>query len=195
MKVSKKLSSAAFKCRGLFWGVFAVGALLFPGHFSAARFIAGLVILLAGQALRFYAAGFIPKYRTETIGAPVLVTWGPFRWVRNPLYAGNFIMGIGWALMMSWTWVAVFAAAFWVLYCLIIIPAEEDFLLGKFGAEYEAFRKKVPPLFPFPRGGAVDRSPDERPFDMKTARAEEIYSIRMNILITAVIAARLYFTL
>ena len=191
--ISKKVSSVAFKCRGLFWGVFAAGILVFPGEFDAVRFICGLFALVAGQALRFWAAGCIPKYRTEVIGAPVLVTWGPYRWVRNPLYAGNAVMGFGWALMVGWWWVAAFLAAFFLLYCLIIIPAEEEFLESKFGESYRSYKEKVPSLFPFPRNGFPSDRDEKREFDAKAARSEEIYSIRMNILVTAVIVARLCF--
>lgn len=192
MKVSKKVSSTAFKCRGLFWGVFAAGILIFPGDFEIVRFIIGLALVLGGQALRFWAAGYIPKYRTEVIGAPVLVTWGPYKWVRNPLYAGNAIMGLGWSLMVGWGWVIAFVIAFMLLYSMIIIPAEEEFLADKFGAEYAEFKKRVPQLIPYPRGGFPDKSPNEKPFDSKRAREEEIYSIRVNIIVTAVIFARLF---
>ena len=195
MKLNKKISSAAFKCRGLFWGIFAAGILIFPADFDIWRFVFGMIILILGQLLRFWAAGFIPKYRTEVIGAPVLVTWGPYKWVRNPLYAGNFIMGLGWAVMVGWLWVFAFSAAFLFLYWLIIIPAEEEFLESKFKDSYRSFKNKVPSLFPFPRNGFPDVSPDEKPFIMKTAWSEEIYSIRVNLVVTAVIIIRLYFTL
>ena len=192
MKVSKKVSSTALKCRGLFWGVFAAGILICPGDFEIVRFTIGLALVLGGQLLRFWAAGYIPKYRTEVIGAPVLVTWGPYKWVRNPLYAGNAIMGLGWSLMVGWGWVIAFVIAFMLLYSMIIIPAEEEFLADKFGAEYAEFKKRVPQLIPFPRGGFPDKSPNEKPFDSKRAREEEIYSIRVNIIVTAVIFARLF---
>lgn len=192
MRVSKKVSSTAFKCRGLFWGVFAAGILIFPGEFEIVRFTIGLALVLGGQLLRFWAAGYIPKYRTEVIGAPVLVTWGPYKWVRNPLYAGNAIMGLGWSLMVGWGWVIAFVIAFMLLYSMIIIPAEEEFLADKFGAEYAEFKQRVPQLIPYPRGGFPDKSPNEKPFDAKRAREEEIYSIRVNIIVTAVIFARLF---
>lgn len=191
MKVSKKVSSTAFKCRGLFWGVFAAGVLIFPGEFEIVRFTIGLALVLGGQLLRFWAAGYIPKYRTEVIGAPVLVTWGPYRWVRNPLYAGNAIMGLGWSLMVGWRWVPAFVIAFFLLYSLIVIPAEEEFLAEKFGAQYDDYRKTVPALIPWPRNGFPERSQSERPFDAKRAREEEIYSIRVNVVVTAAIIARL----
>lgn len=193
MKVDKKISSLAFKGRGLFWGIFAAGILIFPGEFDAGRFAAGLLLVLAGQLLRFWAAGFIPKYRTEVIGAPVLITWGPYSWVRNPLYAGNALMGLGWSLMVSWGWVGAFVIAFLLLYSFIVIPAEEDFLAEKFGPEYACYKETVPALFPWPRRGDPPASPNARPFDAKRAREEEIYSIRVNIVVTILIVVRLFF--
>lgn len=192
MKINKKVSSLAFKGRGLFWGFFAAGILIFPGQFSAVRFVAGTVLVLAGQLLRFWAAGFIPKYRTETIGAPVLITWGPYAYVRNPLYAGNALMGLGWSMMVSWGWVGAFVAAFMILYSFIVIPAEEEFLQEKFGEDYSRYKDKVPALIPSIRREEPEASEYQRPFDMQQARAEEVYSIRINILVTLVIMVRLF---
>lgn len=194
MKINKTVGSVAFKCRGLFWGLFAAGILIFPGRFDMWRFAAGVLLLIGGQYIRWRAAGYIPKYRTEVIGAPILVTWGPYSWVRNPLYMGNFIMGMGWAVMCGWGWTLAFTAAFCLLYCLLVIPSEEQFLSDKFGEQYETYRAKVPALFPYPRGGFPEKSPDERPFDPKAAWSMEIHSMRMNLLITVIIAARLWLT-
>lgn len=193
MIVSKRVAQIAFKCRGLFWAVFAVGVLIFPGSFSLPRFLSGLLIMLSGQAVRLWAAGYIPKYRTEVIGAPVLVTWGPYKWIRNPLYAGNAVMGLGWALMVGWHWVTAFIAAFLLLYSMIIIPAEEEFLGEKFGDAYIDYKKMVPALIPYPRNGFPDLISGAPVFDRKRAWAEEIYSIRMNLVVTAAIMLRLYF--
>lgn len=194
MKVDKKIRDVAFKCRGLFWGILAVLAITFPGAYSLPRIIAGVALVLAGQALRYRAAGYIPKYRTEVIGAPILVTWGPYSYIRNPLYAGNAVMGIGWALMLSWFWVPVFAVLFYVLYCAVIIPAEEEFLADKFGDEYENYRAAVPALIPFGIKKYSAGSPDERPFNPKVAWEMEVHSIRMNAIITAAVLLRICFS-
>ena len=190
ISMNNKISSLAFKCRGLFWGVFALGFLVFTGTFSLTRYCLGLLFVFAGQAVRLWAAGYIPEYRTEVIGAPKLVTSGPYAYVRNPLYAGNFIMGIGWAVMAGWGWVVAFCAAFFLLYCLIIIPAEEEFLGGKFGEQYAAYKKSVNALFPkfcIPAAAAEDV------FKFSTAFALEKYSVRMHVLITVLLTLRLIF--
>ncbi len=166
--------------------------MIFPGHFNIIRFICGIILVLLGQLLRFWAAGFIPKYRTETIGAPILITWGPYAYVRNPLYAGNALMGLGWSLMVSWGWVGAFAAAFFLLYSLIVIPAEESFLGEKFGSSYIEYKSKVPALFPLLGAPLRAASQNERPFDAAQAWAEEIYSIRVNIVVTVIIFIRLF---
>ncbi|MDD4159886.1 MAG: isoprenylcysteine carboxylmethyltransferase family protein [Synergistaceae bacterium] len=192
MPVNKKISSIAFKCRGLFWALFAASALVFPSFFGWERFTVGLVIVISGQLIRFWAAGYIPKYRTEKIGAPILVTWGPYKWIRNPLYAGNFVMGLGWSLMLGWIWVTAFTLAFLLLYCCIVMPAEEEFLASKFGPQYLSYRDKVPSLFPYPRNGFPDEQSACQQFDRTRAWAEEIYSIRINLLITVMVSAKLY---
>lgn len=192
MIINKAIGQFAFKCRGLFWGIFAAGVLIFPGSFAWGRFLFGLLILIAGQSLRLWAAGYIPKYRTEVIGAPVLVTWGPYKWVRNPLYAGNAVMGLGWALMVGWYWVAAFTVAFILLYSMIIIPTEEEFLESKFGTVYRDYRKLVPSLIPYPHKNFPYVSDSGRSFDKQCAWAEEIYSIRVNLFVTAAIILRLY---
>ncbi|MDO4988098.1 MAG: isoprenylcysteine carboxylmethyltransferase family protein [Synergistes sp.] len=192
MKVNSKISDLAFKFRGLIWGIFASCILVFPTVFSWKRFVFGIVLVLAGQLVRFVAAGYIPKYRTLKIGAPVLITWGPYKWVRNPLYLGNAIMGLGWSLMAGWGWVIAFVALFFVLYTLIVIPAEEKFLVSEFGKEYEEYKKTVPALFPFPRNGFPKRSANAKPFNFKIAREEEIYSIRVNVVVTILIIVKLF---
>ncbi|MFR5881233.1 MAG: hypothetical protein ACLUEQ_10770 [Cloacibacillus evryensis] len=77
-----------------------------------------------------------------------------------------------------------------LLYSLIVIPAEEDFLAEKFmpntPTTKESFRRCS-----CGSEGASPASANEKPFDAK--RAEEIYSIRVNIVVTLVIVARLFF--
>ncbi|MEG1642499.1 MAG: isoprenylcysteine carboxylmethyltransferase family protein [Synergistaceae bacterium] len=189
----KKIEQIAFKCRGAFWGAFALGVLLFPCDYEITRFLLGLFLVLIGQFLRFWAAGYIPEYRTETIGAPELITWGPYKWVRNPLYSSNFIMGLGLSLMLGYVWVVAFTCAFILLYVCIVIPGEEKFLASKFGEMYVSYKEKVPPLLPFPRKGFPDIRGIERPFDKKSSFSREIYSVFVNLIVLFLIFAKLYF--
>ncbi len=182
-----------FKCRGLFWGVFTAGALIFPANFNLNRLILGFLFLIVGQIVRFWAAGYIPNYRTGVIGAPELVVWGPYKWVRNPLYLGNFVMGVGWASMLGWTLVIAFAVAFLVLYLLAVIPAEEKFLESKFGEDYLEYKKNVSSLIPSTWKPFIKENAQEPSFNGKESWNCEKYSLWMNVFITMAVGLKLYF--
>lgn len=180
------MRALVFKYRGLLWGIFAAAVLIFPVSFDAVRTAIGVPLLVVGQALRFWAAGLIPKYRTLTLDAPELITVGPYSMTRNPLYLGNGLMGCGWAVLAGWAWLPAFAAAFFAIYSLVIIPYEEGFLLERFGEQYARYRASVPQLVPRPSGFVSGGR-----FDRARSWSMERHSLRMNILVTAVIVARL----
>ncbi len=70
---------------------------------------------MAGELLRLYAVAFIgsvSRTRSESTGAQV-VTTGPFGYVRNPLYVGNFLITMGVTVYGGRAWfVAITAIAF-----------------------------------------------------------------------------------
>ena len=83
-----------------------------------------------------------------------LVTTGPYRWVRHPLYtAGLFLLGsIG--LMAANGLIIALATLALVLILLTVIPREEAYLIGRF-PEYTAYRSKTGQLVPRSFRGAV----------------------------------------
>jgi protein-S-isoprenylcysteine O-methyltransferase Ste14 len=149
-------------------------------------------LVLAGQLLRFWAAGVIPKYRTLTLDAPALVTRGPYAWIRNPLYAGNALLGCGWSLMVGWALVPAFAAVYAVIYSLVIIPYEERFLLARFGDEYLSYKLATPSMVPGFSNFASRAARGSEGFGARESWSMERHSLRMNLLVTALILARLY---
>jgi len=68
-----------------------------------------------------------------------LVTSGPFRIVRHPMYFSGVLMVIGGALS-SWNWILGFLRFFNILNLLLRIPVEEKLLSETYGAEYQKFR-------------------------------------------------------
>jgi protein-S-isoprenylcysteine O-methyltransferase Ste14 len=112
-------------------------------------FLWGVPFVFLGQILRFWGAGSICRYRGEVVQAEQLVTWGPFAWLRNPLYLGNGLIGLGWTLMAGIPLILVLYALFFVLlYPGIIIPHEERFLRQTFEEAYVRYRERTPMLFP-----------------------------------------------
>lgn len=136
-----------FRMRGGIWTVLAL-AILFLGKAGDGFPVAGIIVVFLGQVIRFWAAGSIEGYRRETVNAGFLVTWGPFGFVRNPLYLGNCLIGLGWSLMSGLVPVLFFCGAFVFLYGFLIIPHEEAFLKERFGEEYLEYFARTPKLLP-----------------------------------------------
>ena len=87
-----------FPCR-LAAGLVAVviaGAMVKPVPLSIFTGIGSLLLIGTGLVLRAWAAACAGDHtRDAEISAPRLVTIGPYRFVRNPIYLGTVILGVG----------------------------------------------------------------------------------------------------
>ena len=111
-----------------------------------------LVVGLVGLFFRVLVAGYTPKNtsgrNTREQVADVLNISGWYSVVRHPLYLGNYIMGLGISLFpFSW-WMPVIYTLTFALYYERIMAAEEDFLRGKFGDNFEKWSAATPGFFP-----------------------------------------------
>jgi protein-S-isoprenylcysteine O-methyltransferase Ste14 len=115
----------------------------------------GLAVTLAGQALRAVVIGlaYIKRGgRKKEITADRLVCEGVFAHSRNPLYVGNFLIVSG--LLIMWNSPPAYLVVLTILAISFgsIVRAEEQFLSGRFGAEYAAYCARVPRFLPNLRG-------------------------------------------
>jgi protein-S-isoprenylcysteine O-methyltransferase Ste14 len=77
-----------------------------------------------------------------------LITDGPYRCVRNPIYLGMFGMLLATGLAVSRWWMIPIAAAIFLIGNAIRIHSEEKLLREFFGAEFDAYTRQVPAMFP-----------------------------------------------
>jgi hypothetical protein len=119
--------------------VFALIFLL-TAHPSLHSLLWSLLGTVPGIALRAYASGYVTK-NTE------LTTAGPYAYTRNPLYLGSMLIAFGFAVAAHSWWIALALAVLFALIYLPTIRSEEEFLRGQF-SDYEAYRSRVPRLFP-----------------------------------------------
>ena len=112
---------------------------------------AGIFITICGEILRFLGVGHAGyATRTTTVGANQLVTAGPFARMRNPLYVGNILLGLGFVIGAGglFPWLPSGFLIFTTIYYYFIIRAEESFLSEKFGSSYQDYLAHVPRFFP-----------------------------------------------
>jgi protein-S-isoprenylcysteine O-methyltransferase Ste14 len=120
-------------------------ALIATAQPTALSVALGLPLIVAGVALRIWAAGHLLKTRELTVS-------GPYAYTRNPLYVGTFGIGAGFALL-SGTTVAAFAVPIGLLLFFgNYFPRKErteSALLEKlYGEQYRAYHAAVPALLP-----------------------------------------------
>lgn len=78
-----------------------------------------------------------------------LITEGPYRLVRNPIYTGMFGMLLATGLAVS-HWIGLLIAI--VVYAVgtvVRVRSEEKLLRGAFGAEFDSYARRVPAVIPF----------------------------------------------
>ncbi len=76
-----------------------------------------------------------------------LVTAGPYRRVRHPLYTAMFGYGIGLALVTA-NWIFLALAVAVIGGALARVPKEEQMMIKEFGEEYRAYMQRTGRFFP-----------------------------------------------
>jgi protein-S-isoprenylcysteine O-methyltransferase Ste14 len=112
--------------------------------------IAGLAVCVAGLGLAVWAR----RYLGRNWGTPMslkegheLVTTGPYRVIRHPIYTGILTAMLGSSLV---------AGRFWVVLFVVIMPffvysakTEDGLMMQEFPERYPEYRKRTHALIPF----------------------------------------------
>jgi protein-S-isoprenylcysteine O-methyltransferase Ste14 len=146
MKIQKFL----FRFRGQIPVIFII-LILFFGNPTRFSLITGLIILFLGEFLRCWALGYhrgTHTRRTKNLYTDILITWGPYSYCRNPIYFGNFLIGLSYCIISNIFWAIIFYVFGFYLVYSQIISLEEKYLKEKFKEEYEEYYERVPKFFP-----------------------------------------------
>ena len=101
----------------------------------------GMTMAMAGMLIRLYASGHIMKNKE-------LAQSGPYAVVRHPLYTGNILLVIGFAIANQSLWAIPLAVAFFWFYYPPAIEYEDRKLLGIFGQAWRDWAAQTPALVP-----------------------------------------------
>ena len=107
---------------------------------TAWLFIAVGMGILAWAMLTFRRArtAILPSNPASTI-----VTSGPYRISRNPMYLGLSLVYIGLSLLMRMAWPLVLLPIVLAALYVLVIRREERYLGAAFAEEYRAYRQRV----------------------------------------------------
>ena len=114
-------------------------AVFLPLKLDTIWFYAGLIFYIVGMTMGFLA---IYGFAATPVDKPVIK--GVFRYSRNPMYLGAFILFIGISLV-SIAWIYFLVASIWmILTHAMEIPVEESECIKKYGTDYMEYMKKAP---------------------------------------------------
>lgn len=103
--------------------------------------IVGIALILLGQLMRVSARGFKAEH---SLNGNVLIKGGPYSLVRNPMYLGIFLIGLGVVLMLFKWWVVAIFIVFFIIRYILLIFQEEKKLKSLFPESYPVYCREVP---------------------------------------------------
>lgn len=112
---------------------------------SIARSLGVLVLVLSGLLVRAAEAAMKRAGTDPRPSRPsaAIVTEGPFRFTRNPMYVGTTGLYVGLSLVLNALWPLVLLAPMLLVLRWGVVRREERYLEAKFGDAYRAYRARV----------------------------------------------------
>lgn len=107
----------------------------------------GMVLVLAGEGIRFWAAGYLVKSKE-------LITAGPYRHIQHPLYLGRLLILTGLCIMAKLPYLSnlgLLAVGYFIFFLYYLprkIRVEGQRLKEIHQEQWEVYSKSVPVLFP-----------------------------------------------
>jgi len=142
----------------------------------------GLPLLVAGVALRLWAAGHLLKVRELTVS-------GPFAHTRNPLYVGTLLIGSGFALTAGSAAAAIAAPIGLLLFFGSYFPRKERkesaLLESLYGERYRVYHAAVPALVPRWRAWSAGQEARSWSFERVRGNSELGVTLTVALAITA----------
>lgn len=137
----------------------AVVDFVFRQNFNLQVFaIAGLFLLLSGGVIRMKARLHLKKKGgfsslTETAQLQIvkkhqLVTDGPYRFIRHPLYLGEILRNLGVAILFSSVY-GILIVTLASIFLIFRIQIEEKMLIVVFGEEYKEYARNTKKIIPY----------------------------------------------
>lgn len=112
--------------------------------------VAGMVVLIVATLLYIKSISHLGNNYSPCFDAHLpfrIVTRGPYRYIRHPLYLANILQGVGYTLVSSSFW--VLALAMYGSFSIMRALMQEESYLSEAFPGYERYQAKTARLIPF----------------------------------------------
>ena len=133
--------------------LYAITPWLDAGHFELSPPIrlASTILLALGIAFFGWSHAALGANWTAILALSPehqLVTWGPYRYIRHPMYSAFIVIGIGFSLVAANWFVAVLYLGTMLPMYFLRVASEEQMLLDRFGETYRNYMAGTGRLLP-----------------------------------------------
>ena len=119
-----------------------IGLLYYYANPTMEMFIAGGVLVILGELIRLWAAGFLMKNQE-------LIISGPYAYIRDPLYLGSLLIFTGLSVAsQNWYVLGIVLVGYFGIYLPHKIKVETARLEGIFGEPYVDYKNNVRSIIP-----------------------------------------------
>lgn len=125
--------------------------------------VGGIILMIAGGILAFACFGLFSASGALSRHAyfpdpEVFISWGPYKYVRNPMAKGGLTVLCGWGFYKLSPSILLFAVLMAVFMHVFVLYVEEPKLERRFGDSYREYKRRVNRWIPSRRplaGGAA----------------------------------------
>lgn len=106
----------------------------------------GIISIILGLAINIWSVSYLRENKTTiefNKDPSSLVTNGPFRISRNPIYLSGFMLSIGLAILLGSLITFLFPVLLLLILDRVYIPSEEKTLENTFGDDYRTYKQSV----------------------------------------------------
>ncbi len=162
--------------------LFGITFMIFSRPTPRLMLIGGL-IAITGLAIRAWSAGHIRKNRELAIS-------GPYRYTRNPLYFGSFLLGLGFSIASGVWWIVLLFVILYLGIYLPVMSVEAEELTDLFGDDFQSYADKVALFIPW--RSMIE--PSEKRFELELyLRYREYQAFLGSIFAWTVLGLKAYF--
>jgi len=145
MPLTKTKKRLALSTHAVIMPVAAIYSIFLPLKIGTAWLYAGLLIFALSMVITVMTS---ISFATTPLGEPV--TRGVYRISRHPIYLSAFLLYVGIGIACA-SWVLLLLAVAWIVLWHIVVPAEERFLLEKYGDAYRKYMDRTPRWIGIPK--------------------------------------------
>lgn len=113
---------------------------------AGTAFVLGVALTAAGLGLMAWGILTFRAAKTAILphrSASGIVTHGPYRFTRNPMYVGMTVVYLGLSLLVRSVWPLLLLPVVIAMLVHLVIRREEAYLVSAFRDEYDAYRGRV----------------------------------------------------